>query len=52
MHRFPWNGKAALHFRTDRDIFDILPKRIGEKTIQLMTTIITDVLTQQAGADA
>jgi general stress protein 26 len=31
---------------------DVLSKGIGEKSIQLITPVITDILTQQAGADA
>jgi hypothetical protein len=51
MHGLPRDREAAFHLRAYRNVFHILPKRFGKKPVQFMTTVITDILTQQAGAD-
>jgi hypothetical protein len=52
MHRFPGNGEATFHLRAYRDIFDISSKCVREKPIQLMTTVIANILTEQTSTDA
>jgi hypothetical protein len=52
MHGFPWDRKTAFHLWTYRDIFYVLPKGIGEKPIQLMAAVITDILAEETGTDS
>src|SRR4030043_585769 len=50
VHGLPWNMKAATHFGTDRYIFHVLPKRVGQKTVMPVPSVITHIFTEQAGA--
>jgi hypothetical protein len=52
MHGLPWNRETTFHLRAYRYIFHILSQGIGKEAIQLMTAVITNILTQQAGTDA
>jgi hypothetical protein len=51
MHGLPWNRETTFNLGTNRDVLHILPQRVGEKTIQLVSSIITDVFPEQTGAD-
>jgi hypothetical protein len=52
MHGLPWNRKTTFHLRAYGDIIDVLSEGIGKKPVQLMTAVITDILTKQTGADS
>src|SRR4030042_2958568 len=52
MHGFSWDGKTTFNLGTYRDILHILSQRVGEETIQFVASIITDIFSQQTGADS
>ncbi len=51
-HSLARNRQTALYLRTDRNPFHILTKRINQKMIELVLSVITNLVAEQAGTDA
>lgn len=51
-HRLAGDGETVLHLRADGDPFKPAAKGVGDVTVVLMAAVVTDILPQQAGADA
>ena len=51
-HGFPWDSQAAFGFGTDGNIFHVLPQCILDKPIQLMPAVVSNLIAQEATADA
>ena len=50
-HRLPRNGESALDLGADRHPLYELSERVAQIMVQLVSAVVPDVLTQQAGAD-
>jgi len=51
-HGLARDREAILHFRADGNPFKPAAQCIGDVAVALMASVITDILSQQAGADA
>ena len=51
VHGFPGHAESAFHLRADGAVRHVFSQCVREKTVMLVTAVITDILTKQAGAD-
>jgi hypothetical protein len=51
-HRFPRNSQSAFYLRTHGHKLDVLTQGVRDEPIVLVSTVKTDILSQEAGADA
>ena len=45
-HGFPRDTETAFHLRTDGPVLDILTEGVGEKSVQSVAAVITDIFAQ------